>query len=125
MDDILIQQTEDTPEINFSAKTGLLKFAGRAYSNEINAIFVKLNAWLDEYLKNPNDSTTITLQLDYSNTVFNRLVFEFIKKSKAIIDLGKNLHIKWYHYKDDEDSIDSCALLSKVINMKIETIELD
>ncbi len=75
MDDILIQQTEDTPEINFSAKTGLLKFSGRAYSNEINAIFVRLNAWLDEYLKNPNDSTTITLQLDYSNTVFNRLVF--------------------------------------------------
>lgn len=125
MDDLLIPAQEDSPEINFNAKDGVLRITGRAYSNDMVNLFKKLNIWLDEYLANPSQQTTLMLQIDYSNSVCSRLVYDFIVKCKNVLNQGKQLNIKWYHYGGDEDGIDYANLVSKLINYPIENIEID
>lgn len=125
MNDLILSRTEDAPEVNLNASTGELRISGRAYSNDIIAVFNKINAWVDEYLLQPNDTTTLILQIDYSNSVCSRLVFDLLVKCKSVVDKGKALKVKWYHIEGDDDSIDNANLVSKLINFPIENIETD
>lgn len=125
MDDLIISAQEDSPEVNFNAGNGVLRITGRAYSNDMVNLFKKLNEWLDLYLTQPNQTTTLMLQIDYSNSVTSRLVYDFIVKCKNVLNQGKELTIKWYHYGGDEDGIDYANLVSKLINYPIENIEID
>lgn len=125
MNDLIIEATEDTPEVNLNASTGVLRITGRAFSNDIAGLFKKINDWLDQYILNPVPETTLMLQIDYSNSVSNRLVYDLVVKCKGVLDKGKNLKIKWYHYEDSDDSIYYANLVAKLINFPIENIETD
>ena len=125
MNDLIIERTQETPEINFNSKSGVLKISGRAYSNDINMFYKKLNIWLEEYLKHPSDITTLELQLDYYNSIFIKLLYYFFEKSKIVIQKDRKLIIKWHHQKDDEDSIDDAIRISKIINLPIEKVEYE
>ena len=70
MNELLIEKTKETPEINFNPSTGVLKISGRAYSNDIYQLFKPLNAWLNKYLAKPKDITTIELRIEYCNSIF-------------------------------------------------------
>ncbi len=125
MNDLVISASEDTPEVNLSVTTGVLRITGRAFSNDIANLFKKINDWLDEYIQNPADVTTLMLQIDYSNSVSNRLVYDLVVKCKMVVDKGKDLKVKWYHYEDSDDSIYYANLVAKLINYPIENIETD
>ncbi len=125
MGDLIIESRQGTPEINFSSATGVLKIKGRANANDITLFYKQIDIWLDEYLLNPKPLTTVELQLEYINSVFSKLLFTFFEKCKSVIQKDKKLVIKWYHQKDDEDSMDDATKYSKIINLPIEQVELD
>lgn len=124
MTDLIIAETSETPEINFNHKTGILKISGRAYSNDIKLFYQKMDVWLEEYLQNPNSITTIELTLDYYNSVFNKLMFNFFVKCLSKINGNNILTIKWFHQKDDDDSIDEANRISRTIDFPIEKIAI-
>ena len=124
MNSLIIAETLETPEINFNPETGILKITGRAYSSDITVFYKTMSAWLDEYVNNPKD-TTIELNLDYYNSVFHKLLFNFLKKCKTVLEKDKKLVIKWYHNDGDEDSIDASINYAKSLDYPIEKIELD
>lgn len=125
MDALIINETAETPEINFSSETGVLKISGRAYSNDISMFYKKIDAWLDEYLINPQTTTVIELHLDYYNSIFHKLLFNFLKKCKAILSNDRKLIIKWHYTEGDEDSIDASIHYSKSLDFPIEKIETE
>ena len=125
MNDLILERTNETPEINFNASSGTLKIIGRAYSNDIRLFYKKLSFWLEEYLKSPQETTTIELQLDYYNSIFIKLLFYFFEKSKDVQQKNKKLVIKWYHQEGDDESADDAIRISKIINYPIERVEIE
>ncbi len=123
MKDLIIEETVETPGINFNKDAGLLKISGRAYSSDITFFYKELDKWLDDYLNNPKEKTTIELYLDYYNSVFHKLLFNFLKKSLVLPNKGKQLDIKWFYNEGDEDSMDACTHYAKSIDYPIEKIE--
>ncbi|MEO6304558.1 MAG: SiaC family regulatory phosphoprotein [Bacteroidia bacterium] len=123
MKDLIIEETTETPEIKFKEDEGLLKISGRAYSSDITFFYKELDKWLEEYLLNPKDKTTIELYLDYYNSVFHKLLFNFLKKSLIVKNKGKQLVIKWFYNEGDEDSMDACMHYAKSLDYPIEKIE--
>ena len=125
MKDLIIESTGETPGVNFNSRTGVLNISGRAYSSGIAVFFKTFEGWLDEYLKAPQAVTTIELHLDYSNSIFKKLMMNFIKKCIGSITGDKNLVIKWYYHAGDEDSIDNGNLTAKIMNFPIQMIEVE
>lgn len=125
MNDLILERTPETPEINFNSSTGTMKILGRAYSNDISTFYKTMAAWLEEYLKNPQETTTIELQLDYYNSVFIKLLYYFIEQSKSVLQKNKKLIVKWRHQDGDDESVDDAIRISKIINFPIETVALD
>ncbi|MBA2612726.1 MAG: DUF1987 domain-containing protein [Bacteroidetes bacterium] len=124
MNSLIIAETLETPEINFNSDAGILKITGRAYSSDITVFYKNLSAWLDEYINDPKD-TTVELNLDYYNSVFHKLLFNFLKKCKSVLEKDKKLVIKWYYNDGDEDSIDASINYAKSLDYPIEKIELE
>ena len=124
MDSLIIAETLESPGIDFNAETGVLKISGRAYSSDITVFYKSLSNWLEEYLNNPKD-TTVELYLDYYNSVFHKLLFNFLKKCKTVLEKDKKLVIKWFYNDGDEDSIDASISYAKSLDYPIEKIELE
>lgn len=125
MEDLIIQGTDGTPEISFSAKTGILHFSGKANSNNIKIFYKKLEDWLTEYCNAPCETTTIELEIEYINSVFSKLLLNFLEKSKMVLAKEKQLVIKWFHYADDEDGLEECDLYSRIVNYPFQKIVRD
>ncbi|MBL7910828.1 MAG: SiaC family regulatory phosphoprotein [Bacteroidia bacterium] len=124
MNSLIIAETLETPGIDFNPETGVLKISGRAYSSDITVFYKSLSAWLDDYTNNPKD-TVIELYLDYYNSVFHKLLFNFLKKCKTVLEKDKTLVIKWFYNDGDEDSIDASISYAKSLDYPIEKIELE
>jgi len=125
MEDLIIEGTQGTPEVNFNGTTGLLIISGRANANGLTFFYKAIDEWQDKYLTNPAELTTVELRLEYTNSVFLKLLYTFLDKCKSVEEKGKKLIIKWYHLKGDEDSIDDAIRFSKVIKFPIENLEVD
>ncbi|MBC7863194.1 MAG: DUF1987 family protein [Bacteroidia bacterium] len=125
MDELIMVETTESPGIHFNPVTGVLKISGRAIANDINVLYKPLDAWLDEYLQQPQEITTIELRLDYVNSMFNKLLFVFLEKSKSVTAKKKKLVIKWFHLPEDEDSVEDANRISKIINVQIDKIEYE
>ncbi len=125
MRDLVIEKTEITPSINFNVSKGELTIEGRAYSNDINRFYAELNLWVDEYLQHPQPVTTITLQLDYYNSGFYKLIFVLISKCKTVLTSDKKLVLKWKHLFDDDDSIEDANEISAILDFPIELIPFE
>jgi len=125
MKNLVIQETPETPEINFDSEKGILKISGRAYSNDISIYYKQLDRWIDEYLSSPQEKTIVELHLDYYNSIFHKLLFNFLKKCKTVTESGKKLVINWYYHKGDEDSIDASHHYAKTLEYPIDNIEAE
>lgn len=125
MEDLLIPRTDGTPQINFNAKTGILHFSGKANSNNIKVFYKKLEDWLTLYCESPCETTIIELDIEYINSVFSKLLLNFLEKSKSVLSKDKKLIIKWFHYADDEDGLEECDLYSRIVNFPFERITRD
>ena len=93
MNNLIIERSVETPEINFNSQTGVLKVSGRAYSGDITQYYKQMSAWLEEYLKEPQQTTVIELQLDYYNSVFIKLLRYIPNKKNSL-----NLNIKLINF---------------------------
>ena len=122
METLKIEPTQGTPEITFNSDSGLLRISGRANANNITTFYKNLEVWLDEYLQNPAELTTVELELDYINSVFSKLLFIFLGKCKTVLKKNKKLIVRWYHFDDDEDSIQDSKRYSIIINFPFEVI---
>ncbi len=122
-----LKETATTPYINFDQATGLLEIDGRSIPENVIDFYHPILRWIDEYSKNPLDTTEITLKFEYFNTSSSKRIFDIMKKlEKMAADSGKRVVINWYYEEDDEDIFfagnDYKALISKVEFNLIETI---
>jgi hypothetical protein len=122
MEDLNIAGTDGTPEVKFNATTGVLHFSGRANSNNIKIFYRRPDEWLTEYIKNPAETTTVEVNVEYINSVFNKLLLNFLEKSKTVLSKDKKLVVKWFLYADDEDGQEECDLYSRILNFPFEKI---
>ena len=122
-----LKETATTPYINFDQATGLLEIDGRSIPENVIDFYHPILRWIDEYSKDPCETTEITLKFEYFNTSSSKRIFDIMKKlEKMAADSGKRVVINWYYEEDDEDIFfagnDYKALISKVEFNLIETI---
>ncbi len=127
MEQLITKATEKTPEINFNPLTGKLFVGGRSYSSQSMDFYKTVNDWLTEYVKNPAESTTLEVNVDYFHSVSLKYLTSIVRKVSQLNEYGKNVKIKWYHQADENDE-DEALELGKSIEtqaqIKLEFVEI-
>ncbi|MCK5846716.1 MAG: DUF1987 domain-containing protein [Bacteroidales bacterium] len=107
MDNLIIDGTRQTPEINFDSETGILKLEGRSIPENTFEFFTPVLNWLDEYANSAPGKTIAKINLEYFNTSSSKYILEILKKLKVLLNDGKEVLVEWYYEEDDEEMMET------------------
>jgi len=124
MENLFIQGTQHTPEVDFR-EDGSLLIRGRSIPENSLAFFQDIYNWLDVYAAKPNDVTEIGFQLDYFNTSSSKCILDVLKKLEKIHTSGNKVFVKWYYDEEDDDMLESGEDYQDLIDINFDFIVLE
>jgi hypothetical protein len=103
---ILIEPTPKTPQIDLNHITGELIFSGRSIPENAAGLYSRVLEWINEYVKNPRETTNLRFNLDYFNTTSSIWLAKIIKSLCSINNTENTLFIHIYFDIDEYDNME-------------------
>lgn len=117
MNTLHLTRTNKTPEV-YCNPQGIIRIIGRGI--DVNAEPEELTRWINEYVANPAETTTVYIAFEYINTVRFRKLFELLR---SLIMIKSKVLIHWYYEFDDVDMQERGEYLSMSLNYPIQYIK--
>ena len=124
MENIVINGTAKTPEVNFNSESGALEISGRSIPENSYQFYEPLLTWLDQYAGEPKSSTLLTFRLDYFNTSSSMYILGILKKLEKLHLTGSKTEVKWYYDSDDEDMLQTGEDLKQIVKLPIDMVQI-
>lgn len=116
-----ILSTNITPEISLNPD-GTIKITGRSMNGNVTEFARHLEDWVDEYILNPADLTSVDFYLEYFNTINFNIYYNLLKKIASVKLLNKKYIINWYYDEGDEDILEKGEYFSSVLEIPFNFI---
>ena len=104
MNDIIIDSTENSPEVNLDFSSGLIDINGESYPEDTFGFYEPIIKWLEEYFGGvAKDGTIVNIKLTYFNSASTQILFDIME----ILNDGEceNLTVNWFYDSSDEDGM--------------------
>lgn len=124
IDAVHILPTNNTPEVLLNPD-GIIKIKGRAIDESRAKYSEPILVWIDSYLLNPAKITEVTIALEYLNSYNSIIMASILRKLSQVNLQSKNLVVKWYIEKDDDDLLERGEYTSSSLKIPIEFIMVD
>jgi hypothetical protein len=121
--DLHILPASNRPEFLLSL-SGVLEIRGRALLADEDEVVNQVLNWIDVYLDNPAEITTVIIGFEYLNSFSTLILVNILKKLSAVIQHPKKLVIRWFYEEDDDDIIERGQAISTIISCPIEFIQV-
>lgn len=107
MDDLRIESTKFTPEINFDYSGRLLEIKGESYPENTSEFYNPVFKWLDDYLlENHDEVTVVNIELYYFNSSSSKVLMNFFEVLDKAAEQGRSITVNWIYEEEDEDSLE-------------------
>lgn len=124
MKPLIIEPTAES--LGVSLKSGLLEFSGRSIPEDPMKLFTPILEWIEEYIKNPPDSTSINLKFEYINTSSSKHLLNILETLNRAYDKGtNNMKITWSYEIGDDDMYELGKFIESMINIPMDYIEVE
>jgi histidinol phosphatase-like PHP family hydrolase len=121
---LTISETKSTPYVDFNAETGHLVIKGASIAENPEEFYEPIYQWLEQYLKNPKPRTVAHFFFYFFNTSSAMRILEVFKILKRLYNAGKEIIIRWYMFKDDEDMQEAGEDYQIILEMPFEFVEV-
>jgi len=101
MEKVYIPATRYTPEITLDPQKGLIEMKGKSYPENTFEFYKPIIDWVKEYVKNPNDTTTVNMEIVYFNSSTSKLFFNLFDILYENKDKSK-ITINWIYDKEND-----------------------
>ena len=101
MEPMSIEGTPKTPTVKFDSTRGVIEITGRSNPENSREFYRPLMDLLEEYIKNPGDTTTVNIQLEHFNTSSSKCILDVFKMLEGIYKAKHEVIINW-HYEDED-----------------------
>lgn len=121
--EVYIPSTKYTPEVILLPE-GTIKIKGRGLT--VNKIDIpdQIIEWIEAYILDPAESTTIEICFEYLNSFSSTILVSIIKRISLIMLKGKKLIINWYYEDDDDDVYERGECISSSISIPFNFIQI-
>ncbi len=103
MQNLIIEETQYTPKIEFDINSNTLNITGKSYPENTFEYYKPIILWLEEYFENLNDEkVTVNLDLEYLNSSSLKAYFDMFDIFEEAHEDGKTIHIKWIYDEDND-----------------------
>lgn len=124
MENIKIEGTPKTPSVEFNKDTGILVIRGRSIPENSIDFYKPLVEWIDSYVVQPAENTTLHMQLEYFNTSSSKCILDVFKKFEEIKKTGRQVVVKWHYEEDDEDMLEAGEDYDAIIDLRFEMVKI-
>jgi hypothetical protein len=101
--DIVKDGNVKTPKISFNHLSGNLILSGRSYPENGVEVYEPLLEWINEYIKSPQKTTNLHLNLEYFNSTTVLYISKMIKSLAKIDQNDATIFIHLYFDNEDLD----------------------
>ena len=109
MENLRIEATIVTPEVDFNSETNRLKIAGESYPENVTAFFEPIVAWLKEYLASGSGRA---IEVDIELIMFNSSTSKMLMDVLFMLDEASEnegmITLNW-RYDADNDMVEMFA----------------
>ena len=103
MKNLKIHNTPKTPDVDFDHTSGVFKIFGISVPENSLEFYGTIIKWLEEYTKNPVDTTKIIFKLTYVNTSSLQFIYDILMLLDEIHDKTSKVQVEWYYLTEDSD----------------------
>jgi hypothetical protein len=121
MENISIEPTKKSLEVECSP--GYFKLSGNSILSDPRKFFQPIVEWVEDYIKNPLEKTTVDLKLEYVDTASVQSVFDIMRLFKPLQDQDKEVAVNFYFEFDDPDLLELGEIMEGRLGIKFNFIE--
>ena len=124
MESLIIQSTEDTPQIDFDLGTGVFSISGRSLPENAIEFYIPVLEWIDALLNESSSKQYIfEIKLEYFNTASSKQIAKMLLMIEKYIE-SHDILIRWCYEKEDNDMLVSGNQYSKFLKLTFEFVEI-
>jgi len=120
MKNLDLEGTKTTPEVHLDAKTGELKFSGRAIPEDPGTFFTRILEWMEEYFQSVGKGASAEFTLEYVNSGSSKYFLEIIRLVNSSHLKGMESKIVWLYEEDDESIEELGELYESTVELPFE-----
>jgi len=103
MENVVIQPSERTPEVNFDFVNGRLSIRGEAYPENVSTFFGPILTALQMYLQTkPNHDVVMDIEMEYFNSSSAKALMNIFQIMDEAVEAGIRAVVRWHYNKDDD-----------------------
>jgi len=121
MDNLILEGTKTTPNVNFSYETGELLFSGESYPENASAFYEQLITWIKNYMA-LSKPIKFSFKFVYFNTSSSKAILDMIELLDKYHKNGGSAELNWYYEEDDEDIYESGVEFTSNLSLPIKLI---
>lgn len=122
MNNLIINEMDDSPRISFSGENGKLEISGKSLPENVSSFYNPVLEWLNEYSRKPLPETELTFKLTYFNTASSKLILDILTILEKMNLEGKKVLVNWYYPDYDEDMCDAGIEYSEMVDVPFKPI---
>lgn len=117
MNDLFINKSNKTPEVNFK-HSGTIELRGNSFLENTREFYEPLIEWLQAYVIEPADKTTVNFDFEYYNTSSQLWIFRVVEVLLDLVKVEKNIKFNWFFTEEEveEAGMDLASLLGIEMN---------
>jgi len=120
-----IDRTETSPQIDLDLDQGVLEFIGRSLPHNSEQFYSRVYSWLEEYLREAKEETTVNMRLDYLDTSSSKHLYNIFQKLDAVSERGQRVQINWHFETGDEEMAETGKDYQSFFNLDFQFIEVE
>ena len=124
MNSLIIEMTDDCPQINFDIESGKMEISGKSLPENVIFFYAPVLEWLHQYTEQPKPLTEFTFKLTYFNTASSKLILDILMLLEQIKENGKEVIINWHFPEYDEDMRDAGLEYSEMVDIPFNHISI-
>lgn len=124
MEPISRKGTPKTPSVEFDPDQGLLEIKGRSNPENTIEFYRPLVQWIDEYVQNPVEKTTVNVHLEHFNTSSSKSILEVFRALAPIKEKDKDVVVNWFYEGDDEDIQEAGENYESITGLPFRMVEI-
>jgi hypothetical protein len=121
MENIVIEPTKKSLEVE--GKPGYVKLSGNSILSDPRKFFRPIVEWVEDYVQNPDEKTTVDLKLEYVDTASVQSVFDIMRMFKPLEEKSKDITVNFYFEFDDPELLELGEIMEGRLGIKFNFIE--
>lgn len=119
-----IGRTATSPEIELDLEQGTIDIIGRSLPANSELFYDRVYRWLEEYLKEPLEQTTVNMRMDYLDTSSSKHFYNIFDRLSTVKERGKAVQVNWHYEIGDEEMAETGKDYQSLFPMEFNFIEV-